>query len=127
MQLNVVSENWGADNRKWLGSRHGVTNAQTITIDGSKISGVVKGGTLPSGLPLKRGDNGKFEPVTAAGDKLEGFLLTAQSVKHAGVDVVAPMLDHGRIRARYLPEGVFDIATLTNPNPAFVIVPKEVK
>nr|DAT60095.1 MAG TPA: hypothetical protein [Caudoviricetes sp.] len=35
------------------------------------------------------------------------------------------MLDHGRIRVKYLPEGVFDITTLTTPNPLFILTPKE--
>ena len=63
--------------------------------------------------------------MTAAGDVLAGFLLTSQSAKQKDVDIVAPMLDRGRIRVKYLPEGVFDITTLTTPNPLFILTPKE--
>lgn len=125
MQLNPIREPLGVDNRKWLGSRHGVANAQTVTIDGKKISAVVKDNVLPSGIPLKRGAGGKYEPVTAVGDALAGFLLTSQSAKQKDVDIVAPMLDRGRIRVKYLPEDIFDITTLTTPNPLFILTPKE--
>ena len=47
MQLNPIREPLGVDNRKWLGSRHGVANAQTVTIDGKKISAAVKDNILP--------------------------------------------------------------------------------
>lgn len=124
MQLNAVRETWGAENQKWLGSAHATNAAQTVTLDGTKLAGVAAGGTIPSGIPLKKGTGGKYEPVTDAGDTLAGFLFTTQSFKGEG-DVIAPMLDHGRIRLEYLPEAAFDVTTLTNANPLFVLVKKE--
>lgn len=122
MQFNAVRETWGAGDQKWLGSAHATNAAQTVTLDGAKFAAFTDG--IPAGLPLKKGTGGKFEPVTAAEDTLAGFLFTDQSFKGTG-DVIAPMLDHGRIRVDFLPEKAFDVTTLTTPNPLFVLVKKE--
>ena len=50
MQLNAVKESWGSDNQSWLGSSHATDNAQTVTLDGTKLSAFV-GKTIPSGIP----------------------------------------------------------------------------
>lgn len=125
MQLKTVREAWGAENQKWLGSAHATTNAQTVTLDAEKLSTVVDDGVIPSGIPLKKGDSGKFEPVTATTDTLAGFLFTSQSFTPGGGDVVAPMLDHGRIRTAHLPAKAFDVTTLDEANPLFILVEKE--
>lgn len=116
MQLNAVRETWGAENQKWLGSAHATNAAQTVTLDGTKFAAFAAKKTIPSGIPLKRGAGGKFEPVSAAGDTLAGFLFTTQAFNGTS-DVIAPMLDHGRIRLAYLPTEAFDVTTLSTPNP----------
>lgn len=123
MQLNAVRETWGAENQKWLGSAHATNAARTVTLDGAKLAAVTTNGVIPSGIPLKKGTAGKYEPVTAAGDTLAGFLFTSQSFSGTG-DVVAPLLDHGRIRIEFLPAAAFDVSTLTTPNPLFVLIQK---
>lgn len=123
MQLGSVREVWGSENQKWLGSAHGTNACQTVTIDAKTLTSFANNGVIPSGIPLKKGESGKFEPVTGTGDKLAGFLFTAQSFK-GNTDVVAPMLDHGRIRAEFLPEAAFDISTLLDKNPMFVVIGK---
>lgn len=123
MQLAVSKQDFGGDNRSWLGSAHGVEGARTVTLDGTKFAAFKKNGTIPSGIPLKEAD-GKFEPVTDNGDKLAGFLLTAQEFKDGAGDVVAPMLERGRVRVSRLPSGAHDVTALTTPNPLFVLVKK---
>lgn len=121
MQLNPKRTGWKSDNQSWLGSAHGTDTARTVTIDGTKLGAF--DGVIPSGTPLKEGLTGRYEPVTAAGDTLAGFLLTPQS--YTGTDdVVAPLIDRGRIRVGNLPAGVFDVSTLTNKNPLFVLIKK---
>lgn len=119
MQLNLKSETYGNGDQSWLGSKHGTDAARTVTIDISKLGEFPQ--FVPSGIPLKEGAGGLYEPVTAAEDALAGFLLTDQSTNGGG-NIVAAMLDHGRVRAGRLPAAAFDITTLTTPNPAFVIV-----
>lgn len=118
MQFSNSTEEYTTDNQTWLGSRHGTDVARTVTISGSTLSAF--DGFVPSGIPLKVGVGGKYEPVTAAEDVLAGFLMTPQ--KFDGVsDIIAPLLDRGRVRAVRLPAGAFDVTTLTAPNPLFVI------
>ena len=119
MQLNAVKESWGSDNQSWLGSSHATDNAQTVTIDGTKLSAFV-GKTIPSGIPLKKSaSGGKFEPVA----DLE--VVGAGQGEDGTGDVVAPLLDHGRIKVDNLPADAFDVTTLTTPSPHFVLVEKE--
>ena len=118
MQFSSKREGWTSDNQSWLGSAHGTDVARTVTIDGTTLTGF--DGVIPSGTPLKATTGGKYAPVDAAADVLAGFLLTAQAFDGAS-DVVAPLLDRGRVRATRLPAEAFDVTTLTTPNPLFVI------
>lgn len=104
------------DPQVWLGSATGTTDASTITLDGSKLSDFTD--VIPSGIPLKEGASGKFEPVAAVGDTLAGFLLTPQQV-HGTEDIAAPLMWHGAIRVDRLPADAFDVNTLTVANPRF--------
>lgn len=105
--------------QKWLGSAHGTDNARTVTIDGAKLDNFTKQGYVPAGTPLTAGEGGKFAPATAS-DELAGFLLVDQPVNSAA-DVIAPLLDHGRIRVKYLPEGAPDVTAMP-ANPHFIFV-----
>lgn len=116
MDLSIKRESWGAGDQTWIGSRHGTNNAQTVTLDVASFSDF--GDTIPSGVPLKRLESGHHAPVSDAGDTLAGFLFTDQP--NTGTVQVAPMLWHGLIRVANLPEGAFDVSTLTAGNPAFV-------
>lgn len=105
--------------QKWLGSAHGTDNARTVTIDGAKLDNFTKQGYVPAGTPLTAGEGGKCAPATAS-DELAGFLLVDQPVNSAA-DVIAPLLDHGRIRVKYLPEGAPDVTAMP-ANPHFIFV-----
>ena len=105
--------------QKWLGSAHATDNARTVTIDGTKLTEFTKCGYVPAGTPLAAGDGGKFAPATAS-DELAGFLLVDQPV-NSGADVIAPLIDHGRIRVKFLPEGAPDVTAMP-ANPHFIFV-----
>ncbi|WP_311342811.1 hypothetical protein [Corynebacterium riegelii] len=105
--------------QKWLGSAHATDNARTVTIDGTKLTEFTKRGHVPAGTPLAAGDSGKFAPATAS-DELAGFLLVDQPV-NSGADVIAPLIDHGRIRVKFLPEGAPDVTAMP-ANPHFIFV-----
>lgn len=106
-------------NQKWLGSAHATDNARTVTIDGTKIDEFTKQGYVPAGTPLTEATGGKFAPATAS-DELAGFLLVDQPVGSTA-DVIAPLLDHGRIRVKFLPEGAPDVTAMpANPHFSFV-------
>ena len=118
MQLGIRSSGGGFTSPGWLGSAHGTESAATVTIDGASLTDFDK--SIPSGIPLTVGEDGKYEPVSAVGDTLAGFLLTRQDFDGDG-DVVAPMIERGKVRVDRLPEEAFDISTLTTPNPLFIL------
>lgn len=104
MDLTTTKESYGGSKLSWLGSRHGVDNARTVTIDRSKLAPeTVTAGVIPAGTPLAK-DGAKVAPYTVGGGQVfVGFLLTDQSVKAGGGDIVAPLLDHGRVIVAKLP------------------------
>lgn len=104
------------DPQTWLGSATGTTDASTVTLDGATLSGFTD--VIPSGIPLKEGNDGKYEPVTAAEDTLAGFLLTPQEVVGTE-DIVVPLMWHGAIRVDRLPSAAFDVTALAETNPRF--------
>lgn len=89
-----------ADDLTWLGSKHAVNDARTVTVDGTKLTKYADG-YIPSGIALTEGADGRFVPATDA-SKVDGFLLTHQL--HDAGNIVAPLLDHGRIIVANLPE-----------------------
>lgn len=105
--------------QKWLGSAHATDNARTVTIDGAKLAAFTERGFVPAGTPLAEAEGGKFAPATAS-DELAGFLLVDQPVGSTA-DVIAPLLDHGRIRVKFLPEGAPDVTAMP-ANPRFIFV-----
>lgn len=105
--------------QKWLGSAHATDSARTITIDGTKLDAFTKAGFIPAGTPLTESTDGKFAPA-GAGDELAGFLLVDQPVDTDG-DVIAPLLDHGRIRVKFLPAIAPDVTAMP-ANPHFIFV-----
>lgn len=120
MSIVLNSERVGGDDLRWLGSRHGADVCETVTLNIAKFKGF--GDTIPSGTPLKRSVDGRYEPVTAAADKLAGFLLLDRPAR--GASQVAPMLWHGRIRVQNLPKKAFSVATLESVPDQFTLVTK---
>ncbi|TWS20783.1 potassium transporter [Tsukamurella asaccharolytica] len=116
MDLTPRTETFGAGNLSWLGSKHGVDAARTVTISRSALTEATHypKGYLPSGTPLALVD-GKAVPFNAVGtggtEVLAGFLLTDQQVAKGGGDIVAPLLDHGRVILSKLPAPVTASAT----------------
>ncbi|WP_457125697.1 potassium transporter [Mycobacteroides abscessus] len=115
MDLTVRTETFGAGNQSWLGSKHGTDACRTVTIDREALAKETHypDGRLKSGLPLaKVGDT--YVPYAAGGANgagvLAGFLFTDQPIREQGSggsgDIVAPLLDHGRVILSKLPATV---------------------
>ncbi|MCH5645156.1 potassium transporter [Gordonia sp. ABSL49_1] len=118
MDLSLRTETIGAGDQSWLGSSHGTDACRTVTINRSALT---KGTHYPdnrlkSGMPLAL-VSGKYVPYNAGGsggtEILAGFLFTDQSVRDTGGDIVAPLLDHGRVKLAKLPFTVTASATTT--------------
>lgn len=118
MDLTLRTESFGAGDQTWLGSAHGTSSARTVTINKSTLTDGTHytNGQLKSGFPVAIVSN-KAVPYNSGGtggtNILAGFILTDQSVKSGGGDIVAPMLDHGRVRLSKLPFAVAATATTT--------------
>lgn len=105
-----------ADDLTWLGSKHAVGDARTVTIDGTKLAEYADG-YIPSGIALTERADGLYEPATSPG-QVAGFLLTHQ--RHVAGNIVAPMLDHGRVIAAKLPDQSVEATAINSPH--FIVV-----
>lgn len=112
-QLRLRRDSIGIGDLTWLASKRGVDSARTVTLDVSAFRSASKietDNTIKSGQPLKEATvdgTKKFVPYGGTGT-LAGFLLTDQHVDPRlddTADVVAPLLDFGRIRLSKLPTG----------------------
>lgn len=106
-----------ADDLTWLGSKHAVGDARTVTLSGSAFSAYADDGLIPSGIALVESADGKFVPATSP-TEVDGFLLAQKAFD--GADVVAPLLDHGRVIASRLPDQAVDGAEIQSTN--FIVV-----
>lgn len=110
-------ESYGSGDQTWLGSTHGITNAQTATLDRTALTAATHypQGYLKSGFALAKVGT-KFVPYNAAGsggtNVLAGFLLFDVGVL-AGSDPIGALLDHGRVKLARLPFTVAATATTT--------------
>ena len=111
-QLQRTSESFGGTDQRWLGSREGTDTAVTVTLDHDSWDDKVVNGRLKGGEPIKV-SAGKYVPYAGTGS-LVGFLLNDIPFRVGSGDVVAPMLDRGRIIVKYLPSTVAVGATLAD-------------
>ena len=116
----------GSGDQSWLGSTHGLRNAQTMAFDPENFSDKAVGGVVPSGTPLAVHEK-KLVPYDASGgstkDVLVGFLLTDQPIKGGTRGV--PVLDHGRVKIGNLPDKTFEAPTPEKNKTTIVFIPKE--
>ena len=94
MSLNIVSKKVGGGDDSWLGSRHGLDNAETGTLNASAFTGT----EVLSGTPVVK-SGGLLVP--AGGAAPQGFVIGDHSL--AGGNTAVPVLWHGRIKADNLP------------------------
>lgn len=131
MDLNVRTETFGAGNQSWLGSKRGTNECRTVTIRRAALTKNTHypDGTLKSGFALaKVTDSGKekYAPYNSAGsdgtEVLAGFLFTDQQVRDTGGDIIAPLLDAGRIKLAKLPSTSPAVAADAETSGQFVFV-----
>jgi hypothetical protein len=114
MDLTLKTESYAVDDQSWLASRHGVGEAQSVTLDVSAFTANTHypDGFFKSGLPLARlTATGKYVPYATGGAggaaTLAGFLFGAVKAPAVNTtDVVGAMLDHCKVVASKLPVAV---------------------
>lgn len=110
MDIVPVIETIGQDDQRWLGSAHGTTAGDTITLDASAFTAGTHypNGYLPSGtcVSLNTSTN-KYGPYTTGGANgtgtAAGFLLTAVQVKSGTSTPSGALYWHGEVVAANLP------------------------
>lgn len=118
VQLNKRSETFGGTDQRWLGSREGMDQCRTVTLDDAAWAAKVDNGRLKGGEAIaQRTDNNKWVPYASGGatgtGTLRGFLRNDVPFREGEGDNSVPMLDHGRIIVNYLPSAVAVGATQT--------------
>lgn len=104
MALGVTSETVAGGNLSWLGSRHGVANARTVTLKASAFTDKF----VPSGTPVGLDGEGFAVPYTGGEDQvLVGFVINDQNVTDG--DEPVAILDHGRVIVANLPVEGFTV------------------
>ena len=111
MDLSLVTETYGAEDQRWIGSAHGTTATRPITLDSALFDSDdhKRHGWYPSGLPVGRvngsGLYGPYDPDADDGTEvLAGFLLTSvPGPKQDGNPVGAALFEHGKVNTAALP------------------------
>lgn len=113
MELSIRTESWGTDDKSWLGSRHGIGECASVTLDKSTFTEGTHypAGYFKSGIALaKITASGKYGPYdNAASDgreTLAGFLYAPVPAPTTDLDPVGAILDHGKVVAARLPVAV---------------------
>lgn len=98
MDLTLRTESWGTDDKSWLGSRHGIGECASITLDTSAFTPSIHypDGYFKSGIPLaKITATGLYGPysvtdevqtLTEGGSGLTSFTITWNGQTTASID-----------------------------------------
>lgn|GEM_PF-546127 len=127
MDLSLRTETFAQEDQTWLASAHGTSNARSVTLDRDAIDNAVDSGMVKSGTPLGRisasGKFGLYDPEADDGTEvLWGFLFTTVAVKDG--DVVAAMLDHGKVFAERCPDFTYTDAAARDTVGRIIFVDK---
>lgn len=100
----LTTETFGSGNTTWLGSDHGMFNAETGTLDVSTFTKATHypNGYFPSGLLVNIANLAAVVPFTGgAGEKL-GFVLF-NTATDGVADIATALIWHGLIKTANLP------------------------
>lgn len=107
MDLTPTTTSYGADSKEWLGSAHGTTTAEAITLDPALMLAVFEDGDIPSGVVLGKvtatGRYGPYDDAAVDGRAVaRGHLFDGVKVA-AGHNIGAALLWHGQVIEAKLP------------------------
>lgn len=96
------------DDQDWLASDHGVTAADSITLDSTACATAWPSLEVPSGAHIGKQANGTYRPFLAVNttDTDRGFLLHGVKINSTAVNVVAAIHWHGEVVTARVPLGV---------------------
>lgn len=101
MALGITSKSFGGGDDSWMGSRHGVETATTITLDASEFTDtLVKSGT-PIAKSATDGMADPYDPTPTTGNTLYGFVIGDHDISDG--DTPVAVMWHGRVIVDNLP------------------------
>jgi hypothetical protein len=110
MDLVPTTETIGQDDQRWLGSAHGTSAGDSITLDASAFTAGTHypNGYLPSGTALSfNTSTTKYGPYTTGGANgtgtAAGYLLTPVQIKSGTSTPSGVLYWHGEVVTAYLP------------------------
>lgn len=103
MNLTPVTEAWGNEDLSWLGSAHGTTMTDSVTLDRALLTASwLTDGVVPAGAVVRRVNaTGRYAPW-AGGDGPAGILISPVMVGSAG-NPVGAVIRHGQVITAKLP------------------------
>lgn len=105
LDLNVTTEEFGTDNRQWLGSSHGTQSTRNATItDPTELLAAFPDGQVPSGIPLVVTATGAASAATGL-EVPTAYLYSGVKVR-AGRRTGVAVIERGRIRRQFLPTAI---------------------
>ena len=112
------------DDQDWLASDHGVTAADSVTLDAAACATAFPSLEVPSGVHIGKQANGTYRPFLAVntGDTDRGFLLHGVKIGSAAVNVVAAIHWHGEVVSARVPLGVGQAAPVAASVPFIRLV-----
>lgn len=112
------------DDQDWLASDHGVTAADSITLDSAACATAWPSLEVPSGAHVGKQANGTYRPFLAAntGDTDRGFLLHGVKINSTAVNVVAAIHWHGEVVSARVPLGAGQAAPVAASVPFIRLV-----
>jgi len=110
MDLALTIDTIGQDDQRWLGTAHGTSAGDSITLDAAAFTAGTHfpNGYLPSGTCVSLNTSTqKYGPYTTGGANgtgtAAGFLLTPVQVKTASSTPSGALYWHGEVVTAYLP------------------------
>ena len=103
MNIAQTTETWGNEDLSWLGSAHGTTMTDSVTIDRALMTaGWLTDGVVPAGAILRRvAATGRWAPW-AGGDDIAGILVSPVMVGASG-NPQGAVMRHGQVIIAKLP------------------------
>lgn len=112
------------DDQDWLASAHGVTAADSATLDAASFATAFPTLEVPSGTHIGKQGNGTYRPFLAAnvGDTDRGFLLHGVKLTSAVVNAIGALFWHGEVVTARVPLGVGQAAPVAASVPFIRLV-----
>jgi hypothetical protein len=105
VNLTPVTESWGNEDLSWLGSAHGLTMTDSVTLDRATMTAQwLTDGVVPAGAIVRRNNaSGRYRPFGDAGADGDTGILVGPVMTGAAGNPVGAVMRHGEVITAKLP------------------------